>query len=114
MLAASGEEEMQWGIPTLYLQSWDGVLFPQIAQHPPATGKEIRKTIRVAIGEVEKGSRLDAVVAKRIKSDLRVKIGSIEGVARVIKANEVDSNVDVKVDRVGRGGRATIIEVDDL
>lgn len=114
MLAAAGEEELQWGIPTLYLQSWDGVLFPQIAQQPPASSKEIRKTIRLAIGEVEKGSKLYAIVAKRIKSDLKIKIGRINGVARVIKADEVESNVDVKVDRVGRGGRATIIEVDDL
>ena len=114
MLAASAEEEMQWGIPTLYLQAWDGVLFPQIAKQPPVVVKEVRKTIRIAIGEVEKGGKLQAIVAKRIKSDLKIKIGEIEGVARVIKSDQVDSNIDVKVDRVGKGGKATILEVDDL
>lgn len=114
MLAASGEEAVQWGIPTLYLQSWDGVLFPQIAEEPPAAVRQVRRTIRLAIGEVEKGGELRAVVAKRIKTDLKIKIEEIKGVARLIKAEEVDSDIDVKVKRVGKGGQATILEVEDL
>jgi hypothetical protein len=114
MLAASGEEEMQWGIPTLYLQAWDGVLFPEIARQPPASAREIRKTIRLVIGAVDKRSQLNAIVAKRIKSDLKITIGTIGGVAKVIKADVIDSDVDVRVRRVESGGKATIIEVDDL
>ncbi len=114
ILSASGEDEMQWGVPTLYLQAWDGVLFPQIARQPPPAAQEVRKMVRLTIGEVEKGANFRAIIAKRIRKDLEIDIKVIAGKARVITADRIEGDVDVTVDRLTGESDTVLIDVDDL
>ena len=116
------KDDVEWGVPVLYMRSGDGVVFPEMAADP--TLERLRRGQRVKVSQrvKELRDRLTGVeVAEAPLSGLEVNqdIAAVAsgGEALGARVDKLASGViraDQKVERVGPGGKVTGIHVHRL
>jgi hypothetical protein len=81
MLGASTENNVEWGVPVLYMRSPDGIIFPELAARKSETATAIRRVVQQTIDVIEQGGEVVGIVAKRAKGSFEVvqKAKSVKG-----------------------------------
>ena len=78
---------LEWVVPVLYLNSADGVLFPELAQRESPTAEKIRVENKMVLDLIAKGAEVIGVDA-----DLKDASGPVD-ISSDIHAKEVDGNL---------------------
>ncbi len=65
MLGKSNEDDIEWGVPVLYMRAADGIVFPKLAERPSKTAAEIRRVVQQTVETIEAGGEVVGIVAKR-------------------------------------------------
>jgi hypothetical protein len=94
ILNVGGPDDVDWGVPILYMRSSDGVLFPQVTADPSlaATREQLRVEVRQRVEELR---------------------GRLVG-AEVGEMDEGIVKVDQEINSVGEGGSVTGAKIDRL
>jgi hypothetical protein len=122
ILNLGGENDVEWGVPVLYMRSGDGVVFPEMAADPSLEKLRSGQRVKVSQRVRELRDRLTGVdVADAPRSGLEVnqEIAAVAsgGEALGARIENLASGViraDQKVDWVGAGGRVTGVNVHRL
>ncbi|MEJ2559740.1 MAG: hypothetical protein P8186_26690 [Anaerolineae bacterium] len=118
VLNLGGRDDVDWGVPVLYMRSPDGVIFPEVTADPALD--QIRVEVRQQVKELY-GKVVGAEVGKMTNGGIEVEqtINTVAegGEATGFKANELGGGsvkTDQKVDRVDTGGNVTGAKIDKL
>jgi hypothetical protein len=118
VLNLGGRDDVDWGVPVLYMRSPDGVIFPEVTADPALD--QIRVEVRQQVKELY-GKLVGAEVGKMTNGGIEVEqtINTVAegGEATGFKANELGGGsvkTDQKVDRVDTGGNVTGAKIDKL
>jgi hypothetical protein len=118
VLNLGGRDDVDWGVPMLYMRSPDGVIFPEVTAD--AALDQIRVEVRQQVKELY-GKLLGAEVGKMTNGAFEVaqEINTVAegGEAVGFKADELGGGnvkTDQKVDRIDRGGSVTGAKIDKL
>ncbi len=65
VLGKSGEDDVEWGVPVLYMRSFDGVLFPRPAGRPSRTAQQIRDTVTQIVETIDQGGKVTGIKVER-------------------------------------------------
>ncbi len=88
-LAMRGKDEqnVEWGVPVLYMRSEDGVIFPQLTERESEVAEQISRVIQQTIEIIENGSKVVGIRIERSNGSFQVvqKFGRVSG-SRVIGA----------------------------
>jgi len=66
VLDKSSDKGVEWGVPTLYLRSPDGILFPEVSQQPSKTADGLRASVKQIIDTIEAGGEVTGMRFNRI------------------------------------------------
>lgn len=78
MLRESSEEDVEWGVPVLYMRSTDGVIFPKLAERKVEAAARVRRLIELRIKTLEGGAT--AIGSKgRSDANVLVDINEVKG-----------------------------------
>lgn len=66
VLDKSPERGIQWGVPTLYLRSPDGILFPEVTSQPSAARDALQAKVKMIIGTIEAGGKVVGIRFKKV------------------------------------------------
>ena len=91
VLDKSSDKGVEWGVPTLYLRSPDGVLFPEVTGQPSATADGIRASVKAIIDTIESGG---TVIGMRFKKTPGSGTFSVEHTVKVVKGNVIGMEFD--------------------
>jgi hypothetical protein len=72
ILGKSGEDDMDWGVPVLYMRSGDGMIFPQLAERKSETADQIRRVVEQVIKTIEQGGEVTGIKSKNVKGSFEV------------------------------------------
>jgi hypothetical protein len=118
MLNLGGRDDVDWGVPVLYMRSPDGVIFPEVTADPALD--QIRVEVRQQVKELY-GKLVGAEVGKMTNGAFEVeqKINTVAegGEATGFKADELGGGsvkTDQKVDRIDTSGSVTGAKIDKL
>jgi hypothetical protein len=97
MFNVGGPDDVEWGVPVLYMRSPDGVIFPEVAADPSleTTREQLRVEIRQRVEEV-RGKLLGAQVGEMTEGTVEVK----QKITTVTESGEVTG---VKIGKLGSG-----------
>jgi hypothetical protein len=116
------KDDVEWGVPVLYMRSGDGVVFPEMAADPTLERLRSGQRVKVSQRVKELRDRLTGVeVAEaplsglEVNQDIAAVVTGGEALgARVDKLASGVIRADQKVERVGPGGKVTGIHVHRL
>lgn len=74
MLGKSDEKGLEWGVPVLYMQSSDGVIFPKLTEQKSETptATQLRAILQQTIKTVRAGGKVVGIFAKQANGTLYV------------------------------------------
>lgn len=78
MLRGSGEDDVEWGVPVLYMRSADGVIFPKWADRKVEAASNIRGLIELRIKTLEDGASATGIRGESDK-DVLIDVGVVKG-----------------------------------
>lgn len=81
MLGKSREDDVEWGVPVLYMRSSDGVLFPKLAERNAETASQIRRVVQQTVETIKQGGKVIGIQAKWAHGSFEVtqKATTVEG-----------------------------------
>jgi hypothetical protein len=83
MLGKSDEKGVEWGVPVLYMQSSDGVIFPKLTEQKSETptATHIRRVLQQTVTTIKAGGKVVGIVAKRAKGSFEItqEVDTVEG-----------------------------------
>ena len=85
MLGSEDSKAIEWGVPVLYMRSANGMLFPEILEHPSPTGDKLRLVIDQVVETIEAGGEVLGLDA----GDLSAGRISVKQQANVVKGTMV-------------------------
>ena len=112
-------DDVDWGVPVLYMRSADGIVFPEVAADPTLEGLRDRQRVTVwqrAKELYDELTGVNVIEAPHTGVEVNQEIGKVaqggEATgARIEKLVEGEIRSDQKVDVVGEGGRVTGVSV---
>jgi hypothetical protein len=90
MVGESNEEEVEWGVPVLYMRAGDGRLFRRAQGHTAETEEQILSRIKQVVKNVRQGAKLVGIKARFINGSFSVEQfveGDLEGSVIGIEAD---------------------------
>ncbi len=91
VLEESSDKGVEWGVPTLYLRSPDGVLFPEVSRQPSATADGIHASVKAIIDTIESGGK---VIGMRFKKVPGSGTFTVEHTVKVVKGIDIGMEFD--------------------
>jgi len=90
MLGISNQDDVEWGVPVLYMRSPNGVLFPKLSERESETRDQIRRIIQQTVETIEQGGEVIGIEAKRIHGGFEIvqKATTVKG--RLVGASAED------------------------
>lgn len=122
ILNVGGTDDVDWGVPVLYMRSSDGVVFPDVAADPwlEAVREQLRVEVRQRVDELS-GKLLGAEVGEMregtVEVDQEITTVVEGGEAVGFKAEKLGGGTvetGQKVDKVNKGGSVTGVKIDKL
>lgn len=91
MLGKSGEDDMDWGVPVLYMRSVDGIIFPKLTERKSETAVQIRRVVQQVVETIEQGGEVIGIEAKRVRGSLEIsqKITTVRGKVIGLKVDDL-------------------------
>jgi len=72
MLGISNEDDVEWGVPVLYLRSPNGIIFPRLAARQSETAAQIRHVVQQTVETIAQGGEVIGIVAKQVSGSFEV------------------------------------------
>ena len=67
MLASSDGNNVEWGVPVLYMRSTSGALFPEIAAQTTNAAAQLRVAIEQVVDTIEQGGEVVGIRAEQLR-----------------------------------------------
>jgi hypothetical protein len=91
VLDESDDKGIEWGVPTLYLQAKDGVLFKRLSDKDSKTADGIRVAVSQVIDTVEKGGQVTGI---RFKKDPKSGTYKAESHIKTVRGTVIGVEID--------------------
>jgi hypothetical protein len=94
MLSESDDDEVEWGVPVLYMRAANGQIFPEFATKQSGAGDQIRQTVRQTVETVERGGELIGIEGRWVNGvfEIHQKAKNVKG--RMVGISQKDNKPD--------------------
>jgi hypothetical protein len=102
ILGKAGRDDVEWGVPVLYMRSGNGVVFPQLTERPSSVRDQLRTIVDQTVRLVARGGSVTGIDVER----LDLSLGSLGDALQNLEVHQRIETVEGTVTGI-RIGRAT-------
>jgi len=101
VLGRSGEDDVEWGVPVLYLRSGDGVIFPGLAEQPSSATEQLRTVVRQNVRLVRAGGSVTGIDVEHLDTSLEALAGALGTIEIDQRAETVEGEMTgIRIGRI--------------